>query len=496
MDTLTTTDPIYQQACKHIDTDKPIDVIVVARTVRVPLARRLLNVLKNQYPQAEIILLTTHDSPPIDGIRIVRFPFGPYFEAHITPASWYADVCGNKTVDLLVLPYPGDTLSGLNNVKRFLTPFAARHLFEIGSGGLHQLSGPAPWPEPDQIDTVSGSPASATFNITEHCNLRCVMCDIDDENDYPHMPYELFVKLGDQILPRCRTLTLNGFVGEPMLHPDFDKIINTIDERWPQLSVEFATNGTALTEHKSQLILNSKTVTDLRFSLHAVNPDTMEAVMLRANAERLMRNVRRFMAMKKESSRDKEILITFSFVAMQQNISELVEFVHMAAELGADRVLVWDVQISQASNFDYSLHDKREMASDVFAEAKAAAEKQQISLVFSRDYTQQETLTPDSAAFRCQLPWTHVYVSPNGEVSPCCYYHHVIGDLSTTTFDNIWNNSAYRELRTRMHHGDYPLPCRSCPENRDSGVKPQIVQHKNQRSNETVVLLDKLYSNH
>jgi radical SAM protein with 4Fe4S-binding SPASM domain len=61
----------------------------------------------------------------------------------------------------------------------------------------------------------------------------------------------------------------------------------------------------------------------------------------------------------------------------------------------------------------------------------------------------------------CMLPWMHMHAFPDGRAYPCCLsdYWHPVGDLRKNTMAEVWNQDAYRTMRTNMLEDK---PCKEC----------------------------------
>jgi radical SAM protein with 4Fe4S-binding SPASM domain len=73
---------------------------------------------------------------------------------------------------------------------------------------------------------------------------------------------------------------------------------------------------------------------------------------------------------------------------------------------------------------------------------------------------QQWHLLTESKTF-CMLPWMHMHAFPDGRAYPCCLadYWHPVGDLRKNTMAEVWNQDAYRTMRTNMLEDK---PCKEC----------------------------------
>ncbi len=122
---------------------------------------------------------------------------------------------------------------------------------------------------------------SIYFYLTEGCNLRCRHCWINPpfENkktpQYPFLDLDIFKHIVDQALELGLVAAkLTG--GEPMIHPEIEKIIEYIHKKDLQLTIE--TNGTALTPELAKLILSSRKEVNLSISLDSHLEETHEWV--------------------------------------------------------------------------------------------------------------------------------------------------------------------------------------------------------------------------
>ena len=79
------------------------------------------------------------------------------------------------------------------------------------------------------------------LEITDACNLRCPFCTYEKGNSF--MSLDQIDDYTSQIKPYCNYIYLH-ILGEPLLHPDFEKILDILDQKGFQL--QLVTNGTLL----------------------------------------------------------------------------------------------------------------------------------------------------------------------------------------------------------------------------------------------------------
>ena len=79
----------------------------------------------------------------------------------------------------------------------------------------------------------------------------------------------------------------------------------------------------------------------------------------------------------------------------------------------------------------------------------------------------------DHAAYFCPEPWTGIFsVRSNRDVIFCpCYLQLNIGNLNTSSMQEIWNSPKLQELRRSFQNGELPELCKPqlCPVARGKG---------------------------
>ena len=82
----------------------------------------------------------------------------------------------------------------------------------------------------------------------------------------------------------------------------------------------------------------------------------------------------------------------------------------------------------------------------------------------------QLTRLVDSDVF-CMIPWTHMHGFPDGRAYPCCLgdMEHPIGNFKENTMEEVWNDTAYKTMRTNMLAEKSCKECTKCYEQEASG---------------------------
>jgi radical SAM protein with 4Fe4S-binding SPASM domain len=156
--------------------------------------------------------------------------------------------------------------------------------------------------------------------------------------------------------------------------------------------------------------------------------------------------------------------------------------VRLAAELGVDEVVVTHYMPSFEGQRFQSLFYHRRLANQMFADARAIADACGVTLQLPPPYPvpslsdepslrvkvkdrygrDLEPRRPSDSPRPCHHPWTSVSIDEKGDVYPCCQSNLLMGNLSTSSFEAIWNNSRYRKLRRTVNTDRAPSDCQRC----------------------------------
>jgi uncharacterized radical SAM superfamily Fe-S cluster-containing enzyme len=99
------------------------------------------------------------------------------------------------------------------------------------------------------------------LEITDHCNLRCPICLVNNRNSYHLTPEEVAGILDRLIACEGQIDVLNLSGGEPTLNPYFQEIVQECQSRDEILRVSVSTNGLRLFEEEELLAFLGETNT-------------------------------------------------------------------------------------------------------------------------------------------------------------------------------------------------------------------------------------------
>jgi len=133
----------------------------------------------------------------------------------------------------------------------------------------------------DPSELPEGCPPLNSYYVylTAGCNLACAHCWLAPSFQQHggtggHLDYGLFALAIEEGLPLGLS-HINMTGGEPLLHPDFIRMVDLVREKGLRLTIE--TNGTLMTQSLAQYLRDKSTLGPISISLDGAGPETHDA---------------------------------------------------------------------------------------------------------------------------------------------------------------------------------------------------------------------------
>jgi MoaA/NifB/PqqE/SkfB family radical SAM enzyme len=318
-------------------------------------------------------------------------------------------------------------------------------------------------------------PVCLYLETTNRCNLLCTTCPRTYEELEPpsDMSWELFTSIVDQF-PKIERVVLHG-VGEPMMAAELPQMVKYLKDRG--VYVLFNTNGTLMREKKSRELIEAG-LDEMRISLDAAEPKAFEAVRGRDLFGRILRNVRNFVALKKQMGADKPRLSLW-LTGLRETLEQLPDFVRLAHEIGVpevhlQRLVYFENNPIGLARPESSLFEKRDAE-----EGKYLLEAEKLAAELGVFFDASGAAEPEASLRRgdgdtpwslCRRPWSLMYFTAHGRVLPCCiapfsmhgYENFTLGDAKATPVREIWNGAEYQSFREALLSSSPPQACAGC----------------------------------
>ena len=187
------------------------------------------------------------------------------------------------------------------------------------------------WPLAKAYDqfTVKKYPSLMELELSNQCNLECVMCsgtlssgirkNRDKLPPLPQIYTDEFRQQLREFIPHLEELRFNG--GEPFAQKIVLDICEDVAELNPGLKVNIATNGTVYNK-RVQKIMDMCNI-HINISIDSLLHDRYSEIRINGDLSVLMKNFEIFNKYCKDGNRDLSIMVN----PMRQNWDEMVEFV-------------------------------------------------------------------------------------------------------------------------------------------------------------------------
>jgi MoaA/NifB/PqqE/SkfB family radical SAM enzyme len=259
--------------------------------------------------------------------------------------------------------------------------------------------------------------------------------------------------------------------GEPFIRKDIFEILGHMSKR--KLPFGIVTNGTLLDKRRMERLAELGTE-NIFFSLHGTRDKHDGLVGKRGAFDSIVENIR-FLADKRHRP-----LIIINYVADKKNISDLDDIIELCRHIGIDffrvqhNAFLLPKDVKEQDEFSLR-HFGRKIGilnnflgkyPDIGKELiDAGRRKQSFPACFQPYLSEKETMAWYSASTNldraCPIVWLTSTVQPNGDIIPCCYYDHPVGNIREQQFSEIWNSKNYVDFRLLLKKKLFPA-CRRC----------------------------------
>ncbi|MDO6687291.1 MULTISPECIES: radical SAM/SPASM domain-containing protein [unclassified Agarivorans] len=168
-------------------------------------------------------------------------------------------------------------------------------------------------------------PVDVIVEVTNYCNLRCIMCPYPDlTRSKGNMEFSIFKKIIDEISevsPKTRVWL--AIMGEPLLLGN--KLIDMIKyAKSKNVQVNLNTNAVYLDSEFGQNILNSG-VDYIIVSIDGTSENSYSKIRVRGDFNKVVDNVSKVLEYKSKNSKIRTEIVS-QFIVMEENEHEVEEF--------------------------------------------------------------------------------------------------------------------------------------------------------------------------
>lgn len=309
--------------------------------------------------------------------------------------------------------------------------------------------------EADNQKQANSFPCYALIELTNRCNLECVMCKRRASSfKKGDMSLELFAKIKRGLFPHLKQLGLSG-LGESLLCKDFLSMLKEANDYG--IYTFLYDNGTLLTDEIINGLIDYG-LNEYLVSIDGVKRETFERIRIGARFDEVITNVKRLNEIKAQRGLDHPE-IKVQFVAMRDNIEELPAMIPLIDSIGARELIVNLMFASFEEIKAQSLFYHKQLYNDTIIEAENMAIKYGIRLAHPPLFYNRDAKTSNQ---KCNVPWSRIFIQYDGKARPCSSSYDVIGNIASDPFEEIWNGPRMQDFRRRFLSDNPPLGCLTC----------------------------------
>lgn len=322
----------------------------------------------------------------------------------------------------------------------------------------------------------------------DDCNLHCVMCE-GHSYESPvqqkrlargEAPRRMDVALMRQAIDQAAQMgalreVIPSTMGEPLLYQHMDELLD-LCKRY-RVKLNLTTNGTFPGRGAQAWADVLVPITsDVKISFNGATDTTQEAIMRGTQWERVMENLRTFIAVRDAYAQrtGSYCRVTFQVTCLETNVAEMPDIVRLAASLGVARVKGHHVWVHWPAIAHLSMRrnaDAQQRWNAIAAQCHAVADVHRLPdgrRVLLEGFVPLETQAATEQldpSFVCPFLGREAWVNWRGDFAPCCAPNEQrqalgnFGTLAKRSLMEIWEDADYRHLVATYQ--EHPL-CQTC----------------------------------
>jgi MoaA/NifB/PqqE/SkfB family radical SAM enzyme len=329
-------------------------------------------------------------------------------------------------------------------------------------------------------------PMGAVYEATMRCNLHCEFCYVGDLlNVEGEWRQELTLDQLERAFPARGDFQVSLTGGEIFMRKDILSVLDLFRRKGYACGY-LTTNGTIISEERAEALADLAAKGFLKHvSVSIDGPRELHdaARGLKGTFERTCAGLRRL----QEAARRKgaPLRVSINTTVAHESLEALDKMVDVAEELGVDAIGLNHLMFSTPEEVAETVRligatDASQIATFVTSDPglDVARVRARVSALERRcrergllfDYRpkvhqalMENYYTPGTPMTgRCLYPFLHARVSFSGKVYFCPFIRVEVGDLSTSTLEEIWNGEKLVDMRKRLlDNGIFPV-CRRC----------------------------------
>ncbi len=311
------------------------------------------------------------------------------------------------------------------------------------------------------------TPSILTIQLTYSCNYSCIMCQKSsiDKNSYSqaykHMNFGKLEKLLRDNSKNIAILRITG--GEPLMYPQFEKLIDLLNEI--KLKYSILTNGSLLNEGLAKKLL--KNCLEISISVDSVDRKIYSFIRAGGELDEIKKNIKILNRVKVNRKTPYLNIASTCFTFNIKGLPDLVRFCHQnkIPTISVSEGAFYNTPLIKEEHFIKNEIDKCYKAVN---EAQKTADKYGVIirwnsqiLYFSKEDNQ--VISNRNPIIGCINFFFSGLITPDFEFK-ICPLSNPICDLKVEDLQMSWNGIQILKDRELLNKNEFPLTCRYCPD--------------------------------
>jgi radical SAM protein with 4Fe4S-binding SPASM domain len=296
---------------------------------------------------------------------------------------------------------------------------------------------------------------TVTLNITDRCNLRCIMCYTTvrkrSRRELTTPEFIDFLEQTSRFTSDKAFLLILG--GEPLMVPE--KTLKVSDRALDLgLKPTISTNGTLVTDEFAE---RAKALDlDVQVSIDGASPKTNDAIRGKGSFEKAWQGVKRL--------KDHGVYVTLCMVMQRSNEEELERYYELANSEGVNEVRFIPLQrVGRGKDMVDAVVDPLSMVRRAY---RLLLEHEEYRKMSKRDFfTLLGNRCLACAKMRyCGTGMFTILCNANGDIYPCTNHgipEFMAGNVREKSVSEMWNGPVFERLRS-LYDVDRLNPCSKC----------------------------------
>ena len=302
---------------------------------------------------------------------------------------------------------------------------------------------------------LESKPQRLVLELTNACNLRCIMCGRDEANfNLTTFDIDILKNLAP-LLDEVEEVTLFGW-GEPTLHPQFEEILAFLDN-YP-VKKYFVTNGMRLDKIKDSLFKYHVDI--MAISLDGANAETNNTIRVNSDLDFIVKQLKDIVRIKNERGL-KYPYMNFVMTMFDRNIEELPALVKLASDIGLDEVKGVYLTVFSENLLSETLYNQKDKVRRIFEKTEQLGE--QLGIKIKLPYLQDEDIAGSNYHKDCFVAWRDFFFCSFGYVRPCQSNAEKFFKYDKNIpFESMWNSKEYQDFRNSVNKETMCDECKRC----------------------------------